>query len=39
MYQQVHNWSTVYYTALYYTSPTCFNAIASSSGRSWSVPC
>jgi hypothetical protein len=32
MNQQMHNWSTIYCTALYCTAPTCFNAIASSSG-------
>jgi hypothetical protein len=38
MNQQMHNWSTIYCTALYYTAPTCFDAIASSSGSSQSVP-
>ena len=32
MNQQMHNWSTIYYTALYYTAPTCFDAIAPTSG-------
>jgi hypothetical protein len=31
MNQQKHNWSTIYYAALYYTAPTCFDGIASSS--------
>ena len=30
----MHNLSTIYYTALYYISATCFDAIPSSSGRS-----
>jgi len=34
MYQQMHNWWTIYYTALWYTVPTCFDIIASSSGSS-----
>ena len=25
MYQQMHNWSTIYYTVLYWTAPTCFD--------------
>jgi len=28
MNQQKHNCSTIYYTALYYTAPKCFDAIA-----------
>ena len=28
MYQQIHNLSTIYYTALCYTTPTCFDATA-----------
>jgi len=27
MNQQMHNWSKIYYTALYYTAPTSFDAI------------
>ena len=38
MNQQMHKWSTIYYTALYYIVPTCFNAIVSSSGSSQSEP-
>jgi hypothetical protein len=38
MKQQTRNRSTIYYTALYYTAPTCFDAIASSSESSYSVP-
>jgi hypothetical protein len=38
MNRQMHNRSTIYYSALYYTAPTCFDAIASSSGSSQSVP-
>jgi len=34
MYQQMHNWSKIYCTALYYFTPTCFDAIALSSGSS-----
>jgi hypothetical protein len=30
MNKQMHNLSTIYYTALYYTVPTCFDAIVSS---------
>ena len=32
MKQQMHNRSPIYYTALYYTAPTCFDAIAATSG-------
>jgi len=38
MNQQMHNRSTIYYTALYYTATTCFDPIVSSSGTSYSVP-
>ena len=38
MNQQMRIWSTVYCTALYYTAHTRFDAIASSSGSSQSVP-
>jgi len=34
MNQQMHSWSTVDYIALYYTVPTCFDTISSSSGSS-----
>jgi len=26
MNQQMHNWSTIYHTAHYYTAPICFNS-------------
>jgi len=32
MNQQMYDWSTIYYTALYYAAPTCYDATASSSG-------
>jgi hypothetical protein len=32
--KQIHNWLTIYYTALYYTASTCFDVLASSSGSS-----
>jgi hypothetical protein len=34
MNQQMHNWSTIYYSALYYAAPTCFDTVSSSSGSS-----
>jgi len=37
MNQQMHNWSTIYYTALYYSATTCFDAITSPSGSLYSV--
>jgi hypothetical protein len=36
--KQTHTWLTAYHTLLYYIAPTCFNANASSSGSSHSVP-
>jgi hypothetical protein len=39
MKQQMHKWSTIYHTYYScYNVPTCFDAIASSSGGSWLVP-
>jgi hypothetical protein len=38
MNQQMHNWTTIYYTILHYTAPTFLDAIVSSSGSSKSVP-
>jgi len=38
MNQQMHNSWTIYYTSAYYTAPTCFDIIVSSSGSLWSVP-
>jgi len=34
----MHNWSTIYYTTLYYIAPIYFDPIASSSGSTQSVP-
>ena len=34
----MHSWSTIYCTVLYYTTATCFDATASSSRISQSVP-
>jgi hypothetical protein len=37
MKQQMHNWSKIYYTTIYYNAPTRFDVIASSTGSSYSV--
>jgi hypothetical protein len=38
MSQQMHNQLKIHYTATYYTAPTCFDTIVSSSGSTQSVP-